>query len=62
MANHDTIHEKTKNNPMSLSAKKSLVKIGKQLGYLKEEDIEFIINPDTSEIECQQRLIACRHR
>ena len=30
--------------------------------YLKEEDIEFIMNPDTSEIECQQRLIACRHR
>lgn len=47
---------------MSLEEKKRLVSIGRQLQTLSQEDIDYIMSPGTNEFECQQRMIAARHK
>lgn len=56
------LNEATKNKKMSMADKNELVSIGKALGTLTKEDIKFILLPETTEVQCQQRMIAARHR
>lgn len=48
--------------PMNIAEKERLVQIGKDLQTLSQEDINFIMRKDTTEAQCQQRMIAARHR
>ena len=49
-------------NKMTQGAKKKLVKIGRELGTLNEADIAFIMDPATTEFQCENRMIDARKR
>lgn len=48
--------------PMKMAEKRRLVQIGEDLQTLSQEDIDFIMRKDTTEAQCQQRMISARHR
>ena len=51
-----------KKKKMSLRAKKNLVRIGKECGYLNEDDQAYILDPSTTEFQCDSRMTAARLR
>ena len=62
MAVSNVLSEKTNKKPMKRAEKKRLVQIGKDLCTLSQDDIDFIMRKDTTEVQCQQRMIAARHK
>ena len=47
---------------MDTKERKRLCKIAKELCYLTEEDMEYLMDPGNSEADCIRRMITMRHR
>lgn len=53
---------KKMNSQFTEDERKRIIKIGKQLGHLSEEDVDYMSNQLHGERQCQRRLTDARYR